>query len=173
MSYQPYIGTIMLFAGNFAPQGWAQCNGQLLSISENDALFSLIGTTYGGDGQSTFALPDLRGRAPLHQGQGPGLSNYTMGANGGVEDVRLATSQLPTHSHRAMGNSSAGTNTSPAGGVWATSTMDIYGEAASANTLMSQAAVSATGGGQSHDNMLPFTALNFCIALVGLWPSQS
>ena len=173
MASDPYIGTIMLFGGNFAPLGWAQCNGQLLPISQYDALFSLIGTTYGGDGQSTFALPDLRSRVPIHQGQGAGLSNYSLGENGGLEAVTLLSNQLPAHSHPAMGNSGAGTSTDPTGGVWASGPTSTYIAGASANTNMNPTSISGSGGGQPHDNMLPFLTLNFCIALEGIWPSQS
>ena len=172
MATYPYIGTIMVFAGNFAPAGWAQCNGQLLPISQYDALFSLIGTTYGGDGQSTFALPDLRSRAPIHQGQGSGLSSYVLGENAGVETVALAGNQLPMHSHPAMGNSGAGTSTDPAGGVWAGGPTSTYIAGGSANTHMNPTSISASGGGQPHDNLLPFLTLNFCIALEGIYPSQ-
>lgn len=172
MAIDPYIGTIMLFAGNFAPAGWAQCNGQLLPISQYDALFSLIGTTYGGDGQSTFAVPDLRSRAPIHQGQGSGLSSYILGENGGVETVALAGNQLPMHSHQALGNSGAGTSTDPAGGVWASGPTSTYIAGGSANTNMNPTSISGSGGGQPHDNMLPFLTLNFCIALEGIYPSQ-
>ena len=173
MPAQPFIGQIMVFAGNFAPQGWAQCNGQLMPISQYDALFSLIGTTYGGDGQTTFALPDLRSRVPIHQGQGAGLSNYSLGENGGAEAVTLLTTQLPVHTHPAMGNSDAGTNTDPTGGVWASSPTNMYIAGASANTNMNPTSISGSGGGQPHDNMLPFVTLNFCIALEGIYPSQS
>ncbi len=173
MPAQPFIGQIMVFAGNFAPAGWAQCNGQLLPISQYDALFSLIGTTYGGDGQTTFALPDLRSRLPIHQGQGPGLSNYVPGENGGAEAVTLLTSQLPVHTHPALGNSDAGTSTDPTGGVWASSPNNIYIAGASADTTMNPTSISGSGGGQPHDNMLPFLTLNFCIALEGIYPSQS
>ncbi len=173
MSATPYLGTIMPFGGNFAPQGWAQCNGQLLSISQYDALFSLIGTTYGGDGQTTFALPDLRSRVPLHQGQGPGLSSYIIGQNGGAEAVTLTGGQMAAHSHPALGNSGAGTSNTPAGSVWAVNPTSIYIGGASANTTMNPAAISNNGGGQPHDNMLPFSTLNFCIALEGIYPSQS
>ena len=173
MPAQPFTGQIMVFAGNFAPQGWAQCNGQLMPISQYDALFSLIGTTYGGDGQTTFALPDLRSRVPIHQGQGPGLSNYTLGENGGGETVTLLTSQLPVHTHPALGNSNAGTSTDPAGGVWASGPTSTYIAGASANASMSQTSISGNGGSQPHDNMLPFLTLNFCIALEGIYPSQS
>ena len=173
MPAQPFIGQIMVFAGNFAPQGWAQCNGQLMPISQYDALFSLIGTTYGGDGQTTFALPDLRSRVPIHQGQGPGLSGYVIGQNGGAEAVTLLTTQLPVHTHPAMGNSDAGTNTDPTGGVWASGSTSTYIAGASANTNMNPTSISGSGGGQPHDNMLPFLTLNFCIALEGIYPSQS
>ncbi len=167
-----YIGQIMAFGGNFAPQGWAFCDGSLLPISQYDALFSLIGTTFGGDGQTTFALPDLRGRAPLHQGQGPGLSNYVLGQSGGAQEVTLTVGQLPSHSHPAMGNSGAGTSASPSGAVWAGSPVAIYGAGAAANVAMSATAISSSGGGQPHDNMLPFVTLSFCIALEGIYPSQ-
>lgn len=173
MSTEPYIGTIMLFAGNFAPLGWAQCDGQLLPIAQYNALFSLIGTTYGGDGQTTFALPDLRSRVPLQQGTGPGLGSYVMGENGGAESVTLTAGQIAAHSHQALGNSGSGTQNSPAGGVWAGSALNIYGAGASANAAMSPTAISTSGGGQPHDNMLPFTAFNFCIALEGIFPAQS
>jgi len=173
MATDPYIGTIMVFAGNFAPAGWAQCNGQLLPIGQYDALFSLIGTTYGGDGQTTFALPDLRSRVPIHQGQGSGLSNYSLGENGGLEAVTLQSNQIPAHSHPAMANSGAGTSMDPAGGVWAGGPTSMYIAGASANTNMNPTSISGSGGGQPHDNMLPFLTLNFCIALEGIWPSQS
>lgn len=173
MPATPYIGQIMAFGGNYAPQGWALCDGRLLPISENDALFSLIGTTYGGDGQTTFALPDLRGRAALHQGQGPGLSSYSLGQSGGAEAVTLTVGQLPSHSHPVQGNSGPGTSPNPSGAVWAGSPANVYTAGAAANAAMSATAVSASGGGQPHDNMLPFQTLNFCIALVGIYPSQS
>lgn len=173
MPTEPYIGQIMAFGGAYAPQGWALCDGSLLSISQYDALFSLIGTTYGGDGQTTFALPDLRSRAALHQGQGPGLSSYVLGQSGGAETVTLNVGQLPPHSHPALGNSSAGTGPNPAGAVWASSPANIYAAGAAANAAMSATAISASGGGQPHDNMLPFVTLNFCIALEGIYPSQS
>lgn len=173
MSTEPYIGTIMLFAGNFAPLGWAQCDGQLLPISQYEALFSLIGTTYGGDGQTTFALPDLRSRVPLHQGTGPGLSSYVMGEYGGAESVTLMSSQMAAHVHPALGNSGAGTQNNPASSVWAGSSLNIYGPGASADATMSPTAITISGGGQPHDNMLPYTVFNFCIALEGIYPSQS
>ena len=169
---QPYVGEIRMFAGNFAPAGWMFCEGQLLPISEYETLFNLIGTTYGGDGQSTFALPDLRGRVPLHMGQGPGLSNYIIGQNGGTEAVTLTTLQLPQHSHAAMAQSQTGGQTSPAGGVWAASTLSQYStNAADAN--MNPASIQPNGGNQPHDNMLPFQCISFVISLSGVYPPQS
>ncbi len=160
-----------MFAGNFAPQGWAFCNGQVLAIAENDALFSLLGTTYGGDGQTTFALPDLRSRIPLHQGQGNGLSNRTLGEAGGEENVTLVTSQLPAHTHTAAASSAAGTATSPAGNVWAAGNNTPFSDQAS-DAQMGAATVQAVGDGLPHDNMLPFLAINFIIALEGIYPPR-
>ena len=173
MPAEPYIGQIMPFAGTFAPSGWALCDGSLLPISQYSALFSLVGTYYGGDGQTTFALPDLRSRVPIHQGQGPGLSSCVIGENGGGETVTLLTTQLPVHTHPAMGNSAAGTSADPTGGVWASGPTSTYIAGASADTNMNPTSISGSGGGQPHDNMLPFLTLNFCIALEGIYPSQS
>lgn len=172
MPATPYVGQIMAFGGNYAPQGWALCDGSLLSIDQYQVLFTLIGTTYGGDGQTTFALPDLRGRAALHQGQGPGLSSYSLGQAGGAEAVTLTVGQLPPHSHPVLGNSGAGTSPNPSGAVWAGSPVSVYTAGAAANAAMNATAVSASGGSQPHDNMLPFLTLNFCIALEGIYPSQ-
>lgn len=172
MPTEPYISQIMAFGGNFAPLGWALCNGSLLPIAEYDALFSLIGTTYGGDGQTTFAVPDLRGRAALHQGQGPGLSNYVLGQNGGAEGVTLSASQLPPHSHPVLSNSGAGTGPSPSGAVWAGSPVNIYTAGAAANAAMDATSIAPSGGSQPHDNMLPYLTLTFCIATEGIYPSQ-
>ena len=173
MPATPYVGQIMAFGGTFAPQGWALCDGSLLPISQYETLFTLIGTTYGGDGQTTFALPDLRGRAALHQGQGSGLSSYVLGESGGAEAVTLTVGQLPQHLHSAMGNSGAGTSPSPSGALWAGSPTNIYTAGAAANTAMSATSISVSGGSQPHDNMLPFVTLNFCIAFEGIYPSQS
>lgn len=169
----PYIGEIRIFAGTFAPVGWAFCDGQLVPIANNDALFSLIGTTYGGDGQTTFALPDLRGRAPVHQGQGPGLSSYSVGESGGTEQVTLNTQQLPAHTHAPVASTDAAIASSPAGRVWAASAnyhAFASGQGAGA-TAMSPWALAPAGGSQPHDNMLPFQAVHFIIALEGIWPS--
>lgn len=164
---EQYIGEIRLFGGNFAPRGWAFCHGQLLSISQYDALFTLIGTTYGGDGQTTFALPDLRGRIPLHPS-----AAHPLGQRGGTETVTLTRSQLPSHSHTAGAQVDAGTQTSPAGAVWSQSNTNAYA-AVNANAAMSASAITTAGGSQPHDNMMPFLALNFIISLEGIFPSQN
>jgi microcystin-dependent protein len=165
---QPFIGEIRMFGGNFAPVGWAFCDGSLLVISQNDALFNLIGTTYGGDGQTTFALPDLRSRVPVHAGPG-----FALGQAGGAETVTLTTSQIPTHSHVPQANSGAGNQSSPANGVWASpSTGTIYSNVAPA-IAMDQGAAGSAGGSQPHDNMMPFLVVNFILSLFGVFPSQA
>ncbi|HEX8179664.1 MAG TPA: tail fiber protein [Pyrinomonadaceae bacterium] len=169
---QPFIGEIRLFAGTFEPAGWAFCDGRLLPISENDTLFVLLGTTYGGDGENTFALPDLRGRVPMHAGTGPGLSSRIIGEAGGVESVTLTTQQLPVHSHPAICVS--GTNTgnaaTPGGSVWAAqSSTGVYAAQPPTNP-MNAGAMSAVGGSQPHDNMIPYLGINFIISLFGLFP---
>jgi microcystin-dependent protein len=170
----PYIGEIRMFAGNFAPAGWAFCDGQLLAIAENDALFTLIGTTYGGDGQTTFALPDLRGRIPIHQGTGPGLNTRTLGESAGVENVTLTVNQSPTHSHPFIGTASNASATNPTNAVVASpSTIDLYRPATAPNTNLAANALGITGGSQPHDNMQPFLCISFIISLFGIFPSQS
>jgi microcystin-dependent protein len=170
---QPFLGEIVIVAFNFAPVGWASCNGQLLPISENDALFNLIGTTYGGDGQSTFALPDLRGRVPIHQGQAPATSNYVIGETGGEETVTLSLNQIPAHEHPISGQSAVGTNSIPAGSVWASqSRLNVY-SSATPNTPMNSASVSTAGGNQPHDNRSPYLVVNYIISLFGIFPSQN
>jgi microcystin-dependent protein len=171
-AFEPYIGEIALFPYNFAPRGWAFCHGQLLSIAQNTALFSLLGTTYGGNGQTTFALPDLRGRVPVSSGQGPGLSNYTLGQSGGSESVTLTQSQMPAHTHSANAASGGGSSTSPDGRVWAASTARDNVYAGAANTTMAVQALGASGGSQPHDNTPPYLTLNYCIALEGIYPSR-
>ena len=170
---QPYVGEIRIFGGNFPPAGWAFCHGQLLPISENETLFNLIGTTYGGDGQSTFALPDLRGRAPVHMGQGPGLSSYLIGETAGVEEVTLTQTQLPMHGH-GMAHG-AGTQASPVGGHLAqTPARDFrYATAAGANTFLPTQTLDPAGGSQPHENRSPFLTVNFIISLFGVFPSQT
>jgi microcystin-dependent protein len=171
---QPYIGEIRLVGFNFAPAGWAFCNGQLMAISENEALFNLIGTTYGGDGQTTFALPNLQSRVIIHQGQGPGLSNYIIGENAGVEAVTVATNQLPIHSHAANCSSSAGSQSSPVANIWSADAAGLTAEYSnSQNGQMNAAAIGQSGGSQPHENRMPFLAMNYIISLFGIFPSQN
>jgi len=173
MADAPYIGEIRMFGGNFAPRSWALCQGQVLSISQNTALYSLIGTTYGGDGVNTFALPDLRGRVSVHQGQLSGGSNYVLGQPIGVESVTLIGNQIPQHTHTPPACSSAtGGSDNPAGNYWAGSNTALYSLAASDST-MNAGAIGFTGGNQPHDNMLPFQVVNFIIALEGIYPSRN
>lgn len=169
---QPYIGEIRMFAGNFAPVGWSFCDGSIIPISQNDALFNLIGTTYGGDGQNTFALPDLRSRVPVHVGPG-----FALGQAAGAETVTLTVSQIPAHSHVPLCNSGQGNpaQQGPGGGFWAQpSSTTIYATVPPAASLaMDPAAVGSTGGSQPHDNMIPFLVINFIISMFGVFPSQS
>jgi len=165
---QAYIGEIRMFGGNFAPRGWALCQGQLIPISENDALFNLIGTTYGGDGQNTFALPNLSSRVPLHQGPG-----FTLGQAGGEESVTLTVNQIPGHSHVPQCDSTNNSSNTPLGSVWAgTSALKQFSVVAP-NVAMAPQALSTTGGSQPHDNMIPFLAINFIISLFGIFPTQN
>ncbi len=168
---QPYIGEIRMVGFNFAPVGWAFCNGAIIAITENETLFNLIGTTYGGDGQSTFALPNLQSRVPIHLGTGGG-STYVIGQMAGEEEVTLTINQIPSHNHIPQANSSAGTQTSPANNVWAAASALPYSNNGP-NAVMAPQAVQNAGGSQPHDNMLPFLAINFIIALYGIYPSQS
>jgi len=171
---QPYIGEIRMFGGNFAPYGWAFCNGALQSISQNDTLYNLIGTTYGGDGQQTFALPDLQGRIPIHQGQGNGLSTYVLGQKAGSETVTLISSQLPSHPHTAMGSATGTQQTNPANATWGNNQLpNTFGPGTSANGTMNMGATSMTGNSQPHDNLIPFLVVSFIIALTGIYPSQT
>src|SRR4051812_21623869 len=166
----PYIGEIRMFGGNFAPVGWLLCQGQLLPISQYDALFNLIGTTYGGDGQETFNLPDLRGRVPVHQGAGAGLSSYVLGQEGGVESVTLTTSQLPGHTHSFVGTTNqAGTTNAPTNLVGQNPGSNIYVEDQAFVALAPQSLLSQ-GGSQPHDNLQPYLSVNFIIALEGIYP---
>jgi microcystin-dependent protein len=174
----PFIGEIIMFAGNFPPRGWAFCQGQLLSIAQNTALFSILGTTYGGDGQTTFALPDLRGRVPIHPGQGPGLPSHSLGEQGGEPTHTLITTEMPAHSHaaQASGVSAGGNSGSPGGGTWASSTArdNIYSNAApNAPMATNNLTVGNTGGSQPHNNMQPYLGINFIIALEGIFPSRN
>jgi microcystin-dependent protein len=168
---QPYIGQIKIFAGNFAPQGWVFCDGRLLAIAEYDALFALIGTTYGGDGQVTFAVPDLRGRLAINQGTGPGLSSYSMGQALGSETVTLTPTQLPAHTHAVTANNASG-GVTPNGLTWAVSSQQAYGPSAALQT-MNPTSVTASGGSQPHNNIMPYLAVNFILSLFGIFPPQS
>lgn len=168
---QPYVGEIRMFAGNFAPAGWMFCAGQILAIAGNETLFQLIGTTYGGDGQSTFALPDLRGRFPLHQGNG-----FILAETGGVETVTLTISQIPNHTHPALVSANNGTTNIPQNAIWAKAgSTNLYVAGATPGDISPFAAnaVSQTGGSQPHDNMQPFLAVNFIISLFGIFPSPT
>lgn len=167
-----FIGEIRMFAGNFPPAGWAFCNGQLIPISENDALFTLIGTIYGGDGEETFALPDLRGRFPIHHGQGSGLSAHSIGESGGTEEVTLTVQQIPAHTHSLLASLDTGAAITPTDGViGAGASVNIFRPAPPAATPMDVAAVSPDGGSQPHDNMHPFIGIHYIISLFGLFPS--
>jgi len=170
----PFLGEIDLVAFNFAPHGWASCNGQILPINQNQALFALLGTTFGGDGRTTFALPDLRGRRAIGFGQGPGLNPYTLGQLGGEETVSLTISQMPSHNHIPQAATALGTAPGPGGNVWATqSQVFLYSLAPSGITPMNAFAIGAAGGGQPHENRSPFLVLNYIIALQGIFPSRN
>ena len=174
---EPFIGQIMMFGGNFAPRGWALCDGQLLPIAQNSALFSILGTTYGGDGKTTFGLPDLRGRAPMHAGHGPGLSARQLGQKSGSETNTLTTNQIPSHKHGLNASNEPGSINTAAG-----NSLGSFGQSlppsgpytsSSPNTPMNAGAIGSTGGGQPVNNMQPFQVVNFVIALQGIFPSRS
>lgn len=165
---ESYLGEIRMFAGNFAPRGWALCNGQLLSISENEALFTLLGTTYGGDGRNTFALPDLQGRIPIHPS-----SSYPRGSKGGAETVTLTVDNLPRHTHLPMANTTTAASNSPVNNVWScNSYQNFYNEANPPIISMSPNTLSTVGGNQPHNNMMPSTTISFIISLYGVFPPQ-
>lgn len=174
---EPFIAEVRIFAGSFAPRDWAFCDGELLPIANNTALFSLIGTTYGGDGRSTVGLPNLQGRAAMHPGRGPGLTARRLGERVGVETVTLNEAQIPSHTHQLRGSSSAGEETEPGPTVSMAQPRGgrIYNDQAQAQPLESLASLAAgdTGGSQAHNNMQPYIAMNFIIALMGLYPSRS
>lgn len=172
----PFLAEIRIFAGSYAPSGWALCNGQLMSISQNTALFSLLGTTYGGDGRVTFGLPDLTGSAPMQQGQGPGLSQRYLGEIGGEPTVTLLSTEMPAHTHLANANTGSGGTTSPANAIWAEAaigrqTDNIYATTAP-NVMMNPMTTQVTGGSQPHNNMPPYLCLNYIIALSGIFPQR-
>ena len=171
----PFVAEIRIFAGNFAPTGWAQCNGQLMPISQNTALFSLLGTTYGGDGKSTFALPNLQGSAPMQAGQGPGLSLRDLGEVGGEQNVTLLQTEMPAHSHGVQGTTSLGLP-DPGGNAWGSGAKgfgNLYTASGAGNVQMSPFGTSITGGNLPHNNLPPFLCLTFIIALQGVFPARS
>ncbi len=167
---EPFIGTVLMFAGNFAPRGWALCNGQLLAISSHSALFSILGTTYGGDGVSTFGLPELRGRAAIHEGTGPGLTPRPLGQRSGAEAVTLTTNQIPSHNHSISAHNDAASTREPSSNALA---QELIYNSRPPNAMLDPQTIGNTGAGQSHDNMQPYLVLNFIIALEGLYPSRS
>jgi microcystin-dependent protein len=170
----PFVAEIRIFGFNFAPTGWALCNGQLMPISQNTALFSLLGTTYGGDGKSTFALPDLQGAAPMHPGQGPGLSLRDLGESGGSDTVTLLESEIPTHSHPLKASTQPGEDPSPVGESLGRSVgASLYQTQASQLGSLDPASISTVGGDQPHNNLMPYLTFNFCIALQGVFPPRT
>ena len=173
----PFVAEIRVVGCNFAPRGWALCNGQIISLAQNTALFSLLGTTYGGDGRTNFALPDLQGRSPMAPGQGPGLSLYDLGQTGGSDTVTLISSQLPTHRHVLNGTAAGGNKSDPTGNIWATPGaargLKAYDSQQGTATAMESGAVSQTGSSSPHNNLQPYLVLNFIIALQGVYPPRS
>lgn len=170
---QPYIGEIRLLGFNFPPLGWQLCAGQLVPISEYEALFQLIGTTYGGDGQTTFGLPDLRGRAPIHWGTGPGLSTYIIGQQLGTENVTLSQGQLPMHGHPFLATTNQATLPAPQNNLASDTNRNAYSTAGTVNTQLNAQTIGPVGGNQPHENMQPFLVGNYCISMYGIFPSPS
>ena len=170
---EPFVGEIRMFAGNFAPRSWAYCDGQLLAVSSNDALFSLLGTTYGGDGRTTFGLPDMRGRIPIHAGAGPGLSPRGLGNKAGAEKETLTDPQLPSHTHAWRGHSGAAQGQTPVGASVAAPASNLYDSQTDNLGDMRASMVGTTGGSQSHANLMPTICVHFIIALFGVYPSRS
>lgn len=171
----PFVGEIKMFAGNFAPQHYAFCEGQLLAVSQNETLFSLLGTRYGGDGTTTFAVPDFRGRIPVHMGQGPGLTNRTIGQKGGTETTALSASNLPGHSHIVQGTTSVGDSNDPQGKIVAATVekREIYSTDMTSLTELNDATVGGAGGDIAHENRMSYLCINFLIALDGEYPSRN
>ncbi len=169
---EPFLAEIRIVGFNFAPRGWAFCNGEILPITQNQSLYSLLGTTYGGDGRTSFALPDLRGRVPVHFGTSDGGANYLQGQKSGAETHTLTSPEMPEHTHRVRASDAAANADSPTGRVLAQAGSAMYGEPGSP-VAMGGGTIANAGGGQAHDNMMPYLALNFCIALQGLFPSRN
>jgi len=172
---EPFVAEIRIFAGNFAPRGWAFCNGQLLQIAQNTALFSLVGTTYGGDGRTIFGLPNLQDRAPMHPGRGPGLTSRRLGQTGGNDTITLTAAQMASHKHSLRGTSEPADSADPDGAVLGSSSPLEDRQYSSQTQVagMNPSALGTSGGGQAHNNLPPYLAMNFIIALVGLYPSRS
>lgn len=170
---EPFLGEIQMVGFNFAPRGWAFCHGSILSIAQNDALFALLGTTYGGDGQSTFALPDLRGRIPLNQGQGAGLSNRVIGEIGGTESVTLTQQQMPSHTHQVMAGATGARTSTPNGNMLASGEADVFSRASGSEVGLAPTQLAPAGSTLPHENMQPVLAVNFIIALEGIFPSRN
>jgi microcystin-dependent protein len=168
----PFVGQVMIVPYNFAPRGWNMCDGSLVAISQNTALFSLLGTQFGGDGRVTFALPDLRGRAPIGMGQGPGLSNYSVGESGGLEQVTLSLAQIPNHSHLPVGSTAVPNTGSPTNAYWAMPRILLY-SSAPPSVEMSSGALGTTGGGQPVSLLKPYLVLNYVIAMQGIFPARN
>ena len=170
---EPFVGEIRMFGGNFAPAGWAFCQGQLMPISENDTLFNLIGTTYGGDGQETFALPDLQGRVPIHAGTGSDGITYTLGEKDGVETETLTINQIPAHTHPLVASTTAGAQNNPANQlIAASSSIKLFIQDTPDSTLKAANAVTAVGGSQPHENLQPYLCISFILSLFGVFPHQ-
>lgn len=175
---EPFVGEIRMFAGNFAPRGWAFCDGQLLAVSQNDALFSLLGTIYGGDGRTTYGLPDLRGRIPIHAGSGPGLSNRRLGSKAGTEKETITVNQLPSHNHTWKATTANASNRTPVAtpntNAYAQPlNTQVYSDNISNETGFNGSMVGNTGGSRSHTNLQPFLCIHFIIALFGIYPSRN
>jgi microcystin-dependent protein len=170
---EPYIGEIRMFAGTFAPAGWSMCDGQLMPISQNDALFTLIGTTYGGDGQETFGLPNIQSRVPIHMGTGSSGTNYQLAETGGAESVTLTTNQIPIHNHAFVGTTRAANEPSPQGKLTAASAQVQWARIIAPNAALSNTAVSPVGGSQPHENMQPYLVITYIISLFGVFPQQN
>src|SRR3712207_1906777 len=170
---QPYVGEIRMFGGNFAPRGWQFCDGSPLSIAENEVLFQLIGTTYGGDGEETFNVPNLSARLPIHQGQGPGLSSYIIGESGGVTSVTLTTQQLAGHSHQIQATQNLGNSSNAQNRVLATGTNVPMFRVIAPNVPFAPNVLTPAGGSQPHDNLMPYLAVTFIISLFGIFPSPT
>lgn len=173
-----FVGEIRIVGFNFAPTGWALCNGQLMPISQNTALFSLLGTTYGGDGKTTFALPNLQGMAPLQAGQGPGLSLYDLGQSGGESSVTLLTSEMPIHNHVVSARSGSGDVDNPSAATWCSAhvgktPLNMYSATVGSGPVMNAVAIGPAGGNLPHNNMPPYLTINFIIALQGIFPPRS